>query len=213
MLGRKKEKKVEGLIKEHLLKVEESVFKMEEAIKQYIKGEFDVAKESSYSVHLLESEADSKRREIIEKLHQGAFLPVIRTDIIKLISRQDKIADRAESCCDFCISQRPSVPKEFKDSFVELIEVSVRTFAPYKEALENMFVDYKLVKDDIHSVNTIEEEADTLEWKFTKQIFNSNLELARKIHLREFIFHIVSISDIIEDAADALDIIIVKQQF
>jgi len=213
MLGRKKEKKVEGLIKEHLLKVEEAVFKMEEAIKQYIKGEFDVAKESSYSVHLLESEADSKRREIIEKLHQGAFLPVIRTDIIKLISRQDKIADRAESCCDFCISQRPSVPKEFKDSFVELIEVSVRTFAPYKEALENMFVDYKLVKDDIHSVNTIEEEADTLEWKFTKQIFNSNLELARKIHLREFIFHIVSISDIIEDAADALDIIIVKQQF
>jgi len=213
MFGRKKEKEVKNLIFEHLKTVEETVFKMKEAMELYIKGDYESAKEISYQVHLLEGDADSKRREIIEKLHQGAFLPTIRQDIIKLIARQDKIADRSESCCDFCISQMPDVPEEFKERFIELLEVSVSTFSPYKEALENMFIDYKIVKEKIHSVNTVEEEADTLEWRLTKEIFSSNLTLAHKMHLREYIFHIVSVSDIIEDAADALDIIIVKQKF
>jgi len=200
MFGRKKEKEVKKLIMMHLEKVSITMNNMQDSVKFYLDGKIKEAKESGYQTHLVEEEADSLRREIIEKLHKGAFLPAFREDLIGFVAQQDKIADRSESCCDFFLTQRPEVP----DEFIE--------FSPYKEAIVSMFEDYEVVKRNIKNVNTFEEEADTVEWHIVRDIFSSKLDLARKIHLRQFVFHIVEISDVIEDAADNLDIFIVKYQ-
>ena len=210
MFSRKKEKEVKSLIGEHLGKVKETVSNMESCIRSYIEGDAAAAKESGYQTHLLEEEADNRRRSIIEKLHLGAFMPALREDLIKLVAQQDKIADRAESCCDFALMQIPEIPGEFKDKFKELLSASADTMKPYVTAAENMFVDYDVVSRNIKTVNTQEEEADKIEWHITRDLFRSQLPLARKILLRDFIFHIVCISDVIEDAADDLDILIVK---
>ena len=212
MFGRKKENEVKILIGEHLEKVAGTIEKMTFSIRDYIKDNIDNAKENGYQTHLMEKDADEKRRKIIEKLHKGAFLPVFREDLIKLVAQQDKIADRAESCCDFCLTQRPEIPGKFRSKFEELLHSSVETFKPYKEALEQMFISYDVVKEKIKEVNTEEEKADTIEWHITRDIFTSDMPLAQKIHLRDLIFHIVCVSDIIEDAADDLDIFIVKYQ-
>jgi uncharacterized protein Yka (UPF0111/DUF47 family) len=45
-----------------------------------------------------------------------------------------------------------------------------------------------------------------------KQIFSSELGLAEKIHLREFVDHIDAIADQAEDVADRLTIYAVKRQ-
>ena len=81
---------------------------------------------------------------------------------------------------------------------------------PYVDAAENMFVDYGVVTKNIKNVNAQEEEADKIEWHVTRDLFRSELPLARKILLRDFIFHIVAVSDVIEDAADDMDVLIVK---
>lgn len=215
MFGRKKEREVKNLIMEHLKKVSRTLENMMLAMEHYIKGECESARSESYDVHLLETEADSKRREIIEKLYLGAFMPILREDLIRLVAHQDKIADRAESCCDFCLSQRPQVTEKYRDNFLKLLRESAKTFQPYREAIEGMFDEnksYETTKSKIHEVNTQEEIADTVEWQLTKDIFASSLDLAHKIHLREFIFHIVTISDVIEDAADDIDLHIIKHQ-
>jgi len=210
MFGRKKEKEVRVLIGEHLGRVAETLEKMSLCVQDYIKGDIEEAKENGYQAHVKESEADGKRREIIEKLHSGAFLPVFREDLISIVARQDKIADRAESCCDFCLTQRPEIPGKFRDKFKELLLASIKTFTPYKEAIENMFVDYEVVGKRIKDVNTQEEEVDTIEWHVTRDIFTSELPLAQKIHIRDLVFHVACISDVIEDATDALDVFMVK---
>lgn len=215
MFGRKKEKEVKLLIMEHMEKVDLALQKMLQAMEHYIKNDFERARNESFEVHKLETDADFKRREIIEKLYLGAFMPVLREDLIRLIAHQDKIADRAESCCDFCLSQRPQVPQEYRERFLELLKTSIDTFNPYKEAIENMFdikKGYEAAKLKIKEVNTHEENADTIEWQLTKEVFSSSIELAHKMHLQEFIFHMVSISDVIEDAADDFDLLIVKLQ-
>lgn len=215
MFGRKKEKEVKLLIMEHLDQVDLALQKMLQAMEHYNKDNSECARNESFEVHKLETNADSKRREIIEKLYLGAFLPILREDMIRLIAHQDKIADRAESCCDFCLSQRPQVPTEYQEKFLELLKASVDTFYPYRKAIEDMFdkdKGYEAAKERIKEVNTQEEATDKIEWQLTKEIFSSSIELAHKIHLREYIFHMVSISDVIEDAADDIDLFIVKQQ-
>ncbi len=215
MIGGKKEKVVKQLIIEHLDKISQTLENMVLSMEHYISQCCDPAKAESYEVHLLEKEADSKRREIIEKLYLGAFMPLIRDDLIRLIAHQDKIADRAESCCDFCLTQQPNVPEEYRSKFLELMKESVRTFKPYKDAIETLFSStegYEATKQKIQEVNLQEEIADKCEWQLTKDIFSSSIELAHKMHLREFIFHLVAISDVTEDAADDIDRLIVKQQ-
>ncbi|MBU2529321.1 TIGR00153 family protein [bacterium] len=210
--GRKKEKEVRVLICQHLESVRATVEEMKLSMNEYLAGDIKNAKENGFQAHRLEKVADAGRREIIEKLHKGAFLPVFREDLIRLVAQQDKIADRAESCCDFFLTQRPAVPEKFMEQFKELMNASATTITPYVKAIENMFSDYTVVKTNIREVNTQEEKADTVEWHLTRDIFCSDLPLAEKLHLRRLISHVVCISDVIEDAADDLDILMVKYQ-
>jgi len=210
--GRKKEKEVRVLICQHLESVRATVEQMKLSMDEYLTGDIKNAKENGFQAHLMEKVADAGRREIIEKLHKGAFLPVFREDLIRLVAQQDKIADKAESCCDFFLTQRPEIPADFVEQFKELMSASALTITPYVKAIENMFSDYAIVKANIREVNSQEEKADMVEWHLTRDIFCKDIPLAQKLHLRRLISHVVRISDVIEDAADDLDILMVKYQ-
>lgn len=212
MFSRKKEKKVKQTIIDHLSVVCDTVNSMMCTIDNYVKGNYKEANDEAYKTHLAEGKADELRREIIETLYKGAFFPMVREDLVNYIAKQDKIADSAESCCDFIISQLPKVPEEFSEDLLRLSIATRETLFPLKDAVEHYFEDHKKIRSSIKEVNIKEEEADTLEWHLTEKIFQSkNIVLAEKMHLREFVFHIIHISDVIEDTADMLDSVVIKR--
>jgi predicted phosphate transport protein (TIGR00153 family) len=212
-IGKNKEKKVVVLIRQHIEKVQETLEYLHKTIKAYIDEDMDNARDISFKVHCSESEADNKRRDIIQTLHEGAFLPIYREGLINIVAMIDKIADHSESSSDFLITQRPEIPDEFRDSILELTEDSVKCFNPLREAIDNLFSDTKVLRQKVKEVNNLEAEVDRDEWKTTERVFNSSMDLAKKIHLREFIWHIASISDTCQDAADSLEIITAKKAF
>lgn len=213
IFGRKKETMVKELIAEHLKKTDECLKSMQQTMDKYLQGQIEEAKKFAYNTHLIESEADKKRREIIEILYQGAFLPIYREGLLNFISLEDKIADSAESCCDFALCQRSEVPGEYKERLLEIVKKSTACFEPFKKAVLNLFENFQVVREKVAEVNKLEEIVDTNEWKVTHDLFMSKLSLAEKIHLRDFIWHIARISDIIEDAADNLEILVVQKRF
>ncbi len=212
MFGRKKEKQVNQDIKKHLLVVIDTVKSMVDAVDAYLKGKTEESDSRAYATHNLESKADELRRKIIADMYKGAFFPSIREDLINYLARQDKVADSAESCCDFLIAQKPRVPEEFSSDILNIARLSYEAVIPLKKAVENYFQDNEAVRAAIHTVNCKEENADTVEWHLTEKIFLSkDLSLAEKIHLREFVYHLVHISDLAEDAADMLESVIIKR--
>lgn len=211
--GGKKEEKVKKLIQEHLALVETCLNNLMETMKLYLNGDYAKAKELAYKVHSTESDADWKRREIMQQLHEGAFLPIYREGLSTLTGIIDKIADSAESSCDFLITQRPDVPGEFKGRIVELTQDSINSFPPLKEAIFSLFDDFTLVLKKTSNVNHLESCVDKDEWQTTHDIFSSGLPLAHKMHLRELIWHIAQISDVCQDVADNLENIIVQASF
>ena len=62
-----------------------------------------------------------------------------------------------------------------------------------------------------HKVMLYEKEADIIGTNLKKAIFNSDLDLAHKLHLREFVEQIDSIADMAEDVADRLAIYAIKR--
>ena len=67
------------------------------------------------------------------------------------------------------------------------------------------------VSDHNHKVMFFEKEADKVGTKLKKAIFNSDLDLSRKTHLRNFVEHIDNVPDWAEDVADRLAIYAIKR--
>ena len=211
-LGRRREKDVKKLMLEHQQKVAMCLAETQKTIEVYLSDEIDSAKSYALKVHSTESEADSIRRRVARELYEGAFLPLHREDFLNLVEAMDKVADVAESCCDFLMLQRPEIPKEFGPKFMEITKNSIDCFQSLMEAYATLYEDFSTTLERIHQVNLEEEEVDREEWELARVIFKSNLELAHKMLLRELIEKISTISDKAEDASDKLEILLIKRR-
>lgn len=209
----KKEQKVEELAIEYL-KVSELCAKSSEmAVLAYLDGDQAAALDGRNQTRKLEAEADRLRRAIADELHSGAYMPLMRGDIYSLIDAFDRVPNAAEACATFFVSQKPEIPDEFVGSFRQLLTDSLGVVNPLVRAVRTFF-EPKGQTDEIRSlveeVSIEESKVDELEWALTNAIFDAEIELARKLHLRDAIRRIVHISDRAEDAGDRLGHVAVK---
>jgi uncharacterized protein len=209
----KKEKEVNELFLKHLQKVDECLKTSLLAVENYLNGKIDEAKGLAKKVDSIETEADFIRHEIIGKMYSGAYLPLLREDILHLLEQLDKIADGAESCCDFFLDQRPEIPDDLKPRFLSAMQTSVSSFAFLKDAVISFFSEKdetESIREMLKKVGIIESDVDKQEWDITRDIFKTNLDYGHKVHLRHCIQRVVEISDRVEDTADQLEITIIK---
>jgi predicted phosphate transport protein (TIGR00153 family) len=146
-------------------------------------------------------------------MYSGAYLPLLREDILRLLEHLDKIADGAESCCDFFLDQRPEIPGDLKPRFANAMKISISCFKPLRDAVAFFFTDkvsMETIRELVKKAGILESDVDKHEWDITRDIFNTDLDYGRKIHLRLCIQKIVAISDRTEDAADQLEVTMIK---
>jgi predicted phosphate transport protein (TIGR00153 family) len=213
MLLFKKEKEVIEFILKHLDIVEDSLKTGIRTIEYYLEDNISEAKVLARKVRSLESEADVVRYDIRDKLYSGAYLPLLREDIYKLIESIDKVANAAEASCDFFLNQRPMVPAELKPAFAEVVRESFGIIDSLKLAVLCYFkgeCKIETVRDHTKEVGLQESRVDKLEWDLTKAILTSPMDLAHQLHLRLCLESIVEISDRAEDAGDQLELATLK---
>jgi len=61
-------------------------------------------------------------------------------------------------------------------------------------------------------IGIMESEIDKKKHAIMRTIYRSGLTLIRKIHLERFVRQITEISDVIEDASDRLDILVIRER-
>jgi predicted phosphate transport protein (TIGR00153 family) len=209
----KKEKEVIELIIKHLELVEDSLKTGIRTIEFYLDDNISEAKVLGRKVRSEESEADIIRYDIRDKLYSGAYLPLLREDIYKLIESIDKVANAGEACCDFFLNQRPVIADEMKPAFVEVVRESLEIIDNLKLAVLCYFkgeCKIETVREHTKEVGMQESRVDKLEWDLTKAILTSPMDLAHKLHLRLCLESIVEVSDRAEDAGDQLELATLK---
>jgi len=210
MIFNRKEKEVSQLFLDHFSVVAEALGHLRELMEAYLHHNNNF-KESSLRVHQSENEADKVKQAIEAKLYAGAFLPINRGDYIMLAEFVDRIANQAETTANLIVLTRPEIPEFLNAGILELLDRGIASFNAFKVALEAMDLDIEKVKDAIIQVTTFETEADKIEWETIKTLFKSDLDLCRKLHIRELIQDIAYISDLSEDAAERLGVMVVKR--
>jgi predicted phosphate transport protein (TIGR00153 family) len=209
----KKEKEVIELIIKHLDVVEDCAQSSLKAGEFYLQDEISQAKDHARKSQSLESEADLIRHDIRDKLYSGAYLPLLREDVYKLVESIDKVANAAEACCDFFLNQRPAVPTEMGSHFLAVTRESLGIIVSLKLAvLCYLKGDCKIetVRDHTREIGLQESRVDKLEWDLTKQIFTSEMDFAHRLHLKLCLDSIVEVSDRAEDAGDQLELATLK---
>jgi len=209
----KKEKEVIELIIKHLDVVEDCAKTSLKAGEFYLQDDISQAKDHARKSQSLESQADLIRHDIRDKLYSGAYLPLLREDVYKLVESIDKVANAAEACCDFFLNQRPAVPKEMVPHFLAVTRESLGIIVSLKLAvLCYLKGDCKIetVRDHTKEIGLQESRVDKLEWDLTKQIFISEMDFAHRLHLKLCLDSIVEVSDRAEDAGDQLELATLK---
>ena len=162
-------------------------------------------------VHQAESRADDIRREIELDLYQRALIPESRGDVLGLLETLDDIPGIFQSLCYQMSSQKIEVPKEFQNRFFEILEINIEAYDLLGDAIIGFFYK-KDVSRNIQRIDERESSSDRMERALITGIFDSSMDKADKILLKEIVVNIGDISDQVEVVSDRLTLAIVKRR-
>lgn len=209
--GTSKESDVERLLKEHVKLINQTVCLVEPLFKAYFDRDLEY-RSICKKIHTLEHEADVVRRQVEKKLHEGAFLAIFREDFIALAEAIDRIANKAESVADALTLEHPAFPDRWHCQFLKLARLGATAFEPFTKIGNPLDRELDDIMSIMASIEKIEQQADDVEWHLLESIFNTDIKLALKIQLRDFVKRLGAISDLCEDASDILSTLVVKRR-
>ena len=215
-----KEKRVKELIDDHVEKVDSCLGCFKGCLEAFLEGDTPRSEAIHDNCDYAETEADIIRRKIGDCLYSGAFLPMERKDVYMMSESIDKIANKAETASDVVVYQKPELPDEYKTPLRDIVNAVWELFGNFREATSLYFPDNTFqseanlaaIREKITSIGVMESEIDKMEERLMRTIFESSLPLANKIQLERFLRRITEISDVTEDAADRLNVLVIRER-
>ena len=187
----------------------------EEMLRQYSKhGADDLFVQRLKQIAEVESTGDRLVKSIVRALYSDMLIPESRADVLSLLQDIDALLDQYKHLCIALEIERPildDIPEQFHDTLNELSGIVVLSVETLIAASRAFFRDIHSVRDHLHKVNFLEGEADKIAIFLKREIFQSDLSLDRKMHLRYFVDELDSIADEAEDVADWLAIYTIKR--
>ena len=159
----------------------------------------------------MESKADKITKEVERTLYEETLIPDARSDVLRLLEHLDEVIGLYQGNCYHFSIQKPNFPKEFHEELKQLCNTVVNCVEALCLTVRSFFRDIKSVRDNAHKVTFYEKESDIQFSALARKIFNSDLPLDQKIHLRYFVEKIDRICDQAEDIADEIQIYAIKR--
>ena len=169
----------------------------------------------SEDIAAAEDTADKSLRALIEAAGKGSYLPSTREDMIEIATGCDKIANKCENVAYLVMMYGLKFPEAFRDDFNTIFDITEKQFKLLETAVGMLFSKlYAFQKDHsiLDEIRTLETQIDKLEKKIGQQIFAMDMELAAKMQLFELVGKLCDISDIIENMADKLQIMLIARK-
>lgn len=208
----KRTKELEQKIDLFFDKISEAAVVYRLAVRSYLKqGLTEDFQARLERVNTLESDADNLRREIELQLYSNTLIPDSRGDVLGLIETADQLLSKFEGSLWAFTIEKPVISEEFRDGYKKLTGMVVKAVDELGLGARAFFRSPHDVSTYNHKVRLYEKEADIIGSNLKKAIFESDLDLASKLHLREFVEQIDSIADMAEDVSDRLAIYAIKR--
>ena len=180
-------------IEQHMHKTYHCAKQLYPLFEAVLQEDWVTAKTIKDKIIALEKEADGIKRNLRLHLPTGLFLPVARTDLLELLSAQDRLANKAEDIASLIVSRKMIIPKSLSSVFMPFLSRSLdaakqacRAINELDDLLESGFrgSEVNLVEDMIVTLDEIEHDSDDKLADIRRRIF----ELEKDMPAIEVIF-------------------------
>lgn len=176
---------------------------------------FDTLKTLSKGISEAEAVADGSLRKMIDSLAGSSFLTATRQDLISIATGCDAIANKCEGYAKMSVFQSFVFPTEYSEDLLKIISICREQFDVLRKSISLLFSDFgSLLKDHsiLDQIREYESQVDEIEESLYERIFKLDITLAEKMQMSEFADKIADLSDIIEDLADKIQIMLVTRK-
>lgn len=111
-------------LQEHMTAVVDCSNELTNFINAAIANDWDKAEECYQVICKIEHKADDLKREFRLNLPSSLFLPIPRTDLLELITLQDKIANVARDIAGTMLGRQMQIPEAIQEDFCNFLESS-----------------------------------------------------------------------------------------
>lgn len=195
-----------GPIQKHITTVHECASELDPFFQAVFAEEWESAYDLQQKIIKLEHDADAIKRSIRLSLPKSLFLPVPRTDLLEIVTVQDKVANRAKDIAGLMVGRKMVIPESMHEAFITYVRRSIATSAQalkaiheLDELLETGFQgrEVDLVVKMVEELDNIESETDKDQVKIRRMLFG----LEQKLPPVEVMF-LYKIIDWVGDLAD-----------
>jgi uncharacterized protein len=193
-------------IEQHIHKTHQCAKQLYPFFEAVMEEDWQKAAEIQKMIGKLEKEADMIKRNLRLHLPTGLFLPVSRTDLLELLTAQDRIANKAEHIAGLIMSRKMTLPDSIKPYFLPFLKrcldasrQACKAINELDELLESGFrgSEVKIVEEMIMVLDEIEHDCDDKLADIRHRIF----ELEKELPAIDIIF-LYKLMQWIEDLAD-----------
>ncbi|MCI5764743.1 TIGR00153 family protein [Actinobacillus porcinus] len=166
-------------LQKHSDKVTEACTLLVPFIDAVFENDWEKAEEARLRVVDMEHRADKLKREIRLKLPRGLFLPIDRTDLLELVTQQDKLANYAKDIAGRMVSRQFPIPAEIQEGFKAFLCRSIdaalqanKITREMDELLETGFKgrELTLVNNMINTLDDIEDDTDKMQIELRREL-------------------------------------------
>lgn len=159
--------------------------------------------------------ADISLRNMIDSLGGAMFLPSTREDLISIGTSCDKIANKCEDICYMVVLQNFRFPKDYNEDIIEILSLSHKQFELLEQSISLLFSRIgDLMKDQsiLDEIRNYESNVDVYERKLLEKTYSRGMDLAECMQLSRFTEDLCDLSDIAENIADKIQIMLVTRK-
>ncbi len=212
-----KKRDVHILIMEQIKDVERCFMSFKSFMKAALVPETPVSTLASlaHEVNVAEDKADKSLRAMIDSLSGGSYLPSTKEDLISIATSCDKVANKCETISNLITLYKLNIPVVLDEELNKIFEITGEQFAVLQTSIDMLFSNmYALQKDHaiLDEIRALETKIDRLESSINVKVFDMDIELAAKMQLHEIIEKTADLSDIIEDIADKIQIMLIARK-
>ena len=175
---------------------------------------FEALRVLSDSVYEAESAADASLRRLIDSLG-GNLLPATRKDLIDIATSCDRIANKCETYAAQSTVQRFRMPEPFCEDVLQILSITKGQFALLEKSIRMLFSEIgKFGKDHsiLDDIRAEESRVDDIEKNIYERLYATDCGLAEKMQTARFVELVCDISDVIENIADKIQIMLITRK-
>ncbi|MBR1372971.1 DUF47 family protein [bacterium] len=169
-------------------------------------------RETSKKIKMIEHDSDVLRREIESRLYEQNLIPDMRGNILQLVENLDRVINLFDEVAHKFYIEQPDIPEIYHGELKTLVKQVADCAENMAIASRAFFRDLVTLRDYSKKVYLLEHQSDKTSAKLRKAVFDSDLELARKIQINTFVEEVADVADLAEDCIDALLIFAIKRE-